>query len=87
MEFNGDTLTVETDMSMEEILEFEEFVRPRLEYIEEIAVEDTDAMKSSAFLAIMESLKRTKPELKIPFLEKGVTKSSAYGKLHWMTHD
>ncbi|MDD5156511.1 hypothetical protein [Sulfurimonas sp.] len=87
MEFNGDELTIELDMSMEEIREFEHFVRSRLEYIELIAVEEGTTLKSSALLALLVSLKRTKPELKIPFLEQGMSNSSAYGSIHWMCHD
>ncbi|WP_295020801.1 hypothetical protein [Sulfurimonas sp.] len=87
MEFNGDELTIELDMSMEEIREFEYFVRSRLEYIELIAVEEGTTLKSSALLALLVSLKRTKPELKIPFLEQGMSNSSAYGSIHWMCHD
>ena len=87
MEFNGDILTVDSNMSMEEIKEFEEFIRSRVDYIEVIEVEDAGAMQSSAFLSILSSLKKTRPELQIPFLEKGVSSSAVYGKIHWTCHD
>jgi hypothetical protein len=84
MEFNGDILTVDMDMSMEEIKEFEEFIRSRIDYIEVIEVEATGALKSSALLAILSSLKKTRPELQIPFLEARMTTSEVYGKIHWI---
>ncbi|MCX6051476.1 MAG: hypothetical protein NTZ60_03090 [Campylobacterales bacterium] len=87
MEFNGDVLTLDTDMSMDEIREFEEFIRPRMDYIEVIEVEETSSLKCSAFISILASLKRTKPELQIHFLEKGMTISPVYGKIHWICHD
>ncbi|MDD3598054.1 hypothetical protein [Sulfuricurvum sp.] len=87
MQFDGDALTIGLDMSMEEIREFEQFIRPRIEYIETIEVEEGGILKSSALLALLVSLKRTRPELKIPFLEKGVSASAVYGTLHWMCYD
>lgn len=87
MLFEGDELTIPLDMPMEEIREFELFVRPRLEYIDTIEIEEGTSLRSSSLLALLVSLKRTRPELKIPFLNKGLTASSGYGTLHWMCHD
>jgi hypothetical protein len=87
MQFDGDALTIGLDMSMEEVREFEQFVRPRIEYIETIEVEEGGTINSSALLALLVSLKRTRPELRIPFLERGITTSSIYGTLHWICYD
>lgn len=87
MEINGDVLTIDTDMSMEEIREFEEFIRPRIDYVEIIEVEETTPLKSSAFLSLLTSLKKTKPELQIHFLENRMSISPIYGKIHWICHD
>lgn len=87
MQFDGDVLTIGLDMSMEEIREFEQFVRPRLEYIETIETEEGTVLRSSSLLSLLVSLKRSRPELNLPFLEQGVTASSVYGTLHWMCHD
>jgi len=87
MQFDGDVLTIEPEMSMEEIREFEQFVRPRLEYIETIEIEEGSPLRSSALLSLLVSLKRTRPELRIPFLEKRSTTSPVYGTLHWICHD
>jgi hypothetical protein len=87
MEFNGDTLSIDSDMSMDEIIEFEEFIRSRIDYIEIIEVEESAELKSSALLALLVSLKRTRPQLQIPFLEKRMMDSPVYGKIHWICHD
>ena len=87
MEFNGDVLTIDSSMSMDELLEFEAFIRPRLEYIEMIEVLDTGALKSSALLSLLSSLKRTKRDLTIPFLDKRAVSSPEYGTIHWICHD
>jgi len=87
MLFDGDVLTIEPEMSLDEVREFEQFVRTRLEYIETIEIEEGKPLQSSALLAILISLKRTRPDLKIPFIDSGKTISDAYGTLHWMNHD
>ncbi|MDP1784454.1 MAG: hypothetical protein Q8K81_03390 [Sulfuricurvum sp.] len=87
MQFDGDVLTIGLDMSMEEIREFEQFIRPRLEYLDTIEIEEGGTLRSSSLLSLLVSLKRTRPELKIPFLERGMTTSGVYGTLHWMCHD
>lgn len=87
MEFDGDALTIELSMSMEEIKEFEAFVRPRIEYIDRIEIEETGTLKSSALLALLVSIKKTRPETLIPFLEKGSCKAVPCGTIHWIYHD
>ncbi|MCK9454692.1 MAG: hypothetical protein WCY51_01785 [Sulfurimonas sp.] len=87
MEFNGDILTIDIGMSMEEVEEFQEFIRPRIDYIETIEADEDDALRCSALLALLVSLKRTKPELNIPFLEKKKLVSQKYGTIHWICHD
>lgn len=87
MEFDGDTLTIDMSMSIEEVAQFEEFIRPRLDYVQTIETNEQESLRSSALVALLVSLKRTKPELSIPFLEKGVLVSPKYGTIHWICHD
>jgi hypothetical protein len=87
MEFDGDALTIDLSMSMEEIKKFEAFVRPRIDYIDRIEVEEGGVLKSSALLSLLASLKKTRRELIIPFLDKDMTSSAAYGTIHWICHD
>jgi hypothetical protein len=70
MEFDGDVLSIDIDMSIDEVQEFEEFIRTRIDYIETIDVKEDGELKSSALIAILTSLKRTKPELNIPFFRE-----------------
>lgn len=87
MEFDGDALTIDLSMSMEEIKEFEAFVRPRIEYIDRIEINEGGVLKSSALLALLASLKKTRREIVIPFLDKGVIASAPLGTIHWICHD
>lgn len=84
MQFDGDALTIDLSMSMEEIKEFEAFVRPRIEYIDRIDIEETGALKSSALLALLISLKKTRREIDIPFLDRKNISSSSCGTIHWV---
>lgn len=87
MEFDGDVLSIDIDMSLDKISEFEEFIRTRIDYIETIDVKENAELQSSALIAILASLKRTKPELKIPFLEKGKLDSKTHGSVNWICYD
>jgi hypothetical protein len=87
MEFDEDVLTIDMSMSMEEVAQFEEFIRPRVDYVQTIEVTEEGSLRSSALVALLVSLKRTKPEIRIPFLEKGVLVSPKYGTIHWICHD
>jgi hypothetical protein len=87
MEFDGDVLTIDLGMSMEEIKGFEEFIRPRIEYIETIEIAEGGAFASSALLALLVSIKRTRPDIAIGFLDKAQHASPHYGTIHWKCHD
>lgn len=87
MELHGNTLTVGSGLGMEEIRELEQFVRSRLDEIGRIEVEAETLLQSSALIALLVSLKRSRPELEIPFLEQKKVVSSACGTLHWVCHD
>jgi len=87
MEFDGDALTIDLSMGMEEIKAFEAFVRPRIDYIDRIEIEEGGVLKSSALLALLASLKKTRREITIPFLDKGMSASAVYGTTHWICHD
>jgi hypothetical protein len=87
MEFDGDALTIDLSMGMEEIKTFEAFVRPRIDYIDRIEIVQGGILKCSALLALLASLKKTRSEIAIPFLDKGSYASDTYGTLHWICHD
>lgn len=87
MEFDGDVLTIDLGLSMEEIKEFEEFIRPRIEYITTIEVAQGEGFLSSALPALLVSIKRTRPEIEIKFLDNAQSVSPNYGTIHWICHD
>lgn len=84
MQFDGDAITIDVSMNMEEIAEFEAFVRPRIEYIERIDVEENAPMQSGALIAMLYSLKTNRRELSIPFIEKGRYSVSGLGSISWI---
>lgn len=87
MKIDGDVLTIDLNLSMDEIVTLEEFVRPRIEYIERIETEDGSVLSSSALLSLLVSIKKTRPEIEIPFLQKEQTISFVSGTVHWTYHD
>lgn len=87
MQIDGDILTIDLNMSMDEIIKFEEFIRPRIEYIEKIEAQEDSILSSGALLSLLVSIKKTRPEIEIDFLEKGYATSSLYGTLHWTYND
>ncbi|MFA7353235.1 MAG: hypothetical protein WCZ70_01300 [Sulfurimonadaceae bacterium] len=87
MKIDGDVLTIDLNMSMDEVIKFEEFIRPRIEYVEKIETEESSVLASSALLSLLASIKKTRPEIEIEFLEKGSSISPEYGTVHWTYHD
>jgi len=88
MQFDGDRLNIPLDLKHGEINEIKEFVVDRLDYIEEIGFEEGKAELpfSSALLAFLICLKKTKPTLKIEILDKGLFDFGKYGKVNWICH-
>lgn len=83
MQFDGDTITIDISMDMDEIAEFEAFLRPRIDYIERIDVEENAPMRCSALLAMLYALKKSHSNLSIPFIERGHYSASGIGTLFW----
>jgi hypothetical protein len=88
MQFDGDRLNIPLDLKHGEINEIKEFIVERLDYIEEIGFEEGKAALpfSSALLAFLISLRKTKPSLKIEILDNGFFDFGKYGKINWICH-
>ncbi len=86
MQLDGDTIIIDANISKEEVLEFEEFIRPRIEYIETIEVEQKDEISSSTLISLLVSIKKSYPQIEISFLDKKYT-SPLYGIINWIYHD
>ncbi len=89
MQIDGDRLNISLDLKYDEIEELKKFVLPRLEYIEEVGFEgtDDDFPTSSAIIAFLISLKKTKPSLKIDMLDKKEYSFKKFGKASWICYE
>lgn len=89
MQIDGDRLNISLDLKYDEIEELKKFVLPRLEYIEEVGFEgaDDDFPTSSAIIAFLISLKKTKPSLKIDMLDNKEYSFKKFGKASWICYE
>ena len=88
MTIDGDVLEIELDMDLAEVIELKKFVETRLEYIESIEVIGArDRFASSALFAMLFSIKKSKPEIRIPIIDDGVFNLADYGSVHWIHND
>lgn len=89
MQIDGDRLNISLGLKGAEINELKEFVAPRLEYIDEIGFEkeDEDFAASSALIAFLISLKKTKPTIRIDMFNGKEYYNKTYGKLNWICHE
>ncbi|MDQ1245322.1 MAG: hypothetical protein QG565_1663, partial [Campylobacterota bacterium] len=56
MKIDGDVLTIDLNMSIDEVIKFEEFIRPRIEYIEKIESEEQSILSSGSLLSLLVSI-------------------------------
>ncbi len=89
MQFDGDRLNISLDLKHDEVNEIKEFIVQRLDYIEELGFEDggSGMPHSSALLAFLISLKKTKPSLKIDMFANKSFDFGKYGKANWICHE
>lgn len=79
----GTTVNVSLDMDLDEIRELKEFLSGRLEYIDDVGVDtEQGEFATSALIQLLASLKKSRPEIQIPFLEQSC-QLDKFGKLHW----
>ena len=87
MTIDGDTLEIDLDMDIKEVLELKNFVEQRLEYIEAVVITgELDAFVSSSLLQLLHSIKLSKPSIQIDAIEADL-KLEEYGTLHWIKND
>ena len=85
MTIDGDVLEIELSDDLEAVVELKEFIKDRLEYIDEISiVGDHDSFASSSLFQLLMSIKKSKPEMKIPLIDEGVINLTEFGKLYWI---
>ena len=88
MQIDGDRLNISPDLKIQEIEALRQFVLPRLDYIEEVGFEGNAVLPdSSALIAFLISLKKTKPSLKIDLVDNGFFDFGKYAKANWICHE
>ncbi len=89
MYIDGDVLELDINMDLEEVKALREFVKDRLEYIEEIKFvnQEEEAPISSSLFQLLYSIKKTKSSIKIDFLDSPYFELKNYGKMYWIDHE
>ena len=87
MTIDGDTLEIELDMDIEDVIELKKFVESRLEYIEAVSITgEMNIFSSSSLFQLLHSMKKSKPSLKIDVIDSDL-KLQDYGVIHWIKND
>ena len=87
MTIDGDSLEIELDMDINEVIELKNFVESRLEYIQSVVIiGEMKLFSSSSLLQLLYSMKRTKPSIEIKAVEADLALEQ-YGLIHWITDD
>lgn len=85
MTIDGDILEIELDDDLLAVIELKNFVQDRLDYIEEIViVGEKDTFSSSSLFQLLMSIKKSKPQIKIPIIDEGSLTLTQYGRLNWI---
>ncbi|MEY4504536.1 MAG: hypothetical protein RL154_832 [Pseudomonadota bacterium] len=89
MLFDGERLNIAYDLKFDELNELKEFIISRLDYIEAIGCEDDGIVvpASTALMAFLISVKKTKPSIKIDLLENSSFDMGKFGKAYWICHE
>ncbi len=81
----GEVVNLTLDMELDEVVELKEFLQSRLEYIEEIGIDGNgNDFTTSALLQLLISLKKSKPDIKIPLLEGQNFELKNFGVIEWV---
>lgn len=86
---DGDVLELDIEMDLEEVKALRDFVKDRMDYIEEISLlcsRDGLPVTSSLFTLLF-AMKKVKPSLKIAFMETMNFDLEKYGIMHWVNHE
>ncbi|QOY55779.1 hypothetical protein HUE87_06030 [Candidatus Sulfurimonas marisnigri] len=87
MTIDGDTLEIELDMDIKDVLELKNFIVDRLEYIEAVSlIGEMNEFSSSSLLQLLFSIKKSKPSITINAIDTDL-KLENYGVIHWVNND
>ncbi len=81
---DGEVLNITLDMGLDDVVELKNFIESRLEYIDEIGIDGSGKdFATSSLLQLLISIKKSKPEIKIPLLEGCNFELKEFGKISW----
>ena len=87
MEIDNNKLEIFYDMSYEEVVELKNSIKSKLEQIEIINVIENEngnkGFKTSALLQLLVSIKKTKPSISIPIIDKQRVEINGFGNFNW----
>ena len=83
---DGENLIISLDADRDEIMSTYEFIKPRLEYIESISVEEDVPLVSSLLLQLLVSVKKSNPEINISVLDDDEL-AKRYGTVQWKMNE
>lgn len=83
---DGENLIISLDADRDEIISTYEFIKPRLEFIESISVEEDVPLASSLLLQLLVSVKKSNPEIQISVLDDAEL-AKRYGTVHWKINE
>lgn len=86
---DGDVLELDIEMDLEEVKALRDFVKDRMDYIEEISLlRSRDGLPvTSSLFTLLFTMKKVKPSLKIAFMETMNFDLEKYGIMHWVNHE
>lgn len=86
---DGDVLELDIEMDLEEVKTLKDFVKDRLNYIEEISLLRTKdgVPATSALFSLLFCMKRVKPSLKITFIDEAQLDLETFGMMYWRVHE
>ena len=83
---DGENLIISLDADRDEIVSTYEFIKPRLEFIESISVEEDVPLVSSLLLQLLVSVKKSNPEINISVLDDNEL-AKRYGTVQWKMNE
>ncbi len=88
MYIDGDVLVISSEMDVSDVEELKNFIESRLEFIEEIHFEEEapELFTSSSIFQLLFAIKKSKPEIKIPVIEKECTLFKNLGTIQWISN-
>ncbi len=86
---DGDVLELDIEMDLEDVKVLKEFVKDRLEYIEEISLlRSKDGVPAtSALFSLLFCMKKVKPSLRIKFIDEMMLDLDSFGMMYWRAHE